>query len=57
MSLDIKPIGKWKYLKHLDKSIHNITTKFYADVPLTEKDIQRVNSWWLKLKKYIEEGI
>jgi hypothetical protein len=54
---DVKPIAKWKYLKHLDKALHNLTEKYYADANITERDVQRVNTWFSKLKKYVEEGI
>ena len=53
----IKPIAKWKYIKQLDKAIHNVTTKFYADVKVTEVDVQRINTWFNKLKKHIEGGL
>lgn len=52
-----KPIAKWKYMRHLDKALHNLTEKFYAKQTITEKDVQRVQTWWNKLKKYVKEGI
>jgi hypothetical protein len=59
MSIDnnlIKPVAKWKYLNHLKKVIKNVTSKF-ATNSITEKDVQRVNTWFSKLEKYIKEGL
>lgn len=60
----IKPVAKWKYLNHLKKAIKNVTTKYASDKfydgngnTITEKDIQRINTWFSKLEKYIKEGL
>ena len=53
----IKPVAKWKYVKQLDSAIRNLTKKFYDKTELKEIDVQRVNTWFNKLKKHIEEGL